>query len=324
MDYFLGFDIGATKSHALLADKTGQVRGFANTGPGNHEVVGWPGLEDALQSLTHDVLNQARLSPDQISAAGFGLAGYDWPSQREPHIRAIETLGLACPIELVNDAVLGIIAGTSGGWGLAVISGTGENCWGIDRERRIGHMTGNSRLMGEYGGAGTIVERAIRDVAKAWGKRGPETALINAFIAAAGATDLDDLLEGLILERYWLDASHVRIVFDIAGGGDPVAIEAIRWAGEELGDLILGVSRQLNLIDTDYEIVMVGNTFKGGELLIEPMKQAVLAESPGATFLKLNVPPVTGGVLLGMELVDSPWLKVRQRLFQEIVTILEK
>jgi N-acetylglucosamine kinase-like BadF-type ATPase len=318
MQYFLGFDIGATKSHALLADDTGQVRGFSNTGPGNHEVVGWAGLRNALQSLTNDVLEQENIPIGQISAAGFGLAGYDWPSQRGPHLEAIDTLNFSCPIELVNDAVLGIIAGTSQGWGLAVISGTGENCWGIDRERRIGHMTGNSHLMGEYGGAGTIVERAIRDVAKAWGKRGPETALSSALIAAAGAADPDDLLEGLILERYRLDASHVRIIFEVAKAGDQIAIETIRWAGEELADMILGVSRQLNLVGADYEVVMVGNTFKGGDLLIAPMKSAVHAVSPGASFLRLNIPPVAGGVILAMEQVYPPAPEVRQMLFKSL------
>ena len=31
--YYLGVDIGATKSHALIADETGRVVGFGAAGP---------------------------------------------------------------------------------------------------------------------------------------------------------------------------------------------------------------------------------------------------------------------------------------------------
>ena len=49
MHYFLGIDIGGTKSHALIADETGRAVGFGQGGPGNHEVVGYSGLEAMLQ-----------------------------------------------------------------------------------------------------------------------------------------------------------------------------------------------------------------------------------------------------------------------------------
>lgn len=38
--YFLGVDIGGTKSHALVADETGQALGLGVGGAGNYEVVG--------------------------------------------------------------------------------------------------------------------------------------------------------------------------------------------------------------------------------------------------------------------------------------------
>ena len=50
MNYFLGIDIGATKSHALIADENGCAVGFGQGGPGNHEVVGYEGLTATLQA----------------------------------------------------------------------------------------------------------------------------------------------------------------------------------------------------------------------------------------------------------------------------------
>ena len=73
---------------------------------------------------------------DAIGGAGFGISGYDWPSERQPTLQAIATLGLSCPVDAVNDALIGLLAGSAQGWGIAVVSGTGCNCRGWDRERR--------------------------------------------------------------------------------------------------------------------------------------------------------------------------------------------
>ena len=48
--YFLGVDIGGTKSHALIADGEGNAVGFGTYGPGNHEEVGYEGLRIALSN----------------------------------------------------------------------------------------------------------------------------------------------------------------------------------------------------------------------------------------------------------------------------------
>src|SRR5512136_1014196 len=97
----------------------------------------------------------AHLSKEQIAGAGFGVAGYDFPPEREPTLRAIdEALGLTAPVDAVNDAVLGILTGCAAGWGLAVVSGTGCNCWGRDQiGRRYGQVTGHSFFLGENAGA---------------------------------------------------------------------------------------------------------------------------------------------------------------------------
>lgn len=325
-NYYLGVDIGATKSHALIADESGRAIGFGHAGPGNHEVVGWDGFRSVLNEITNQALASARIDRSQIVGAGFGIAGYDWPSQLQPTLDGIATLKLNCPLKVVNDAVLGIFAGASDGWGVAIISGTGENCWGVDQQRNFGHMTGNSHLMGENGGAGTIVLQAIRSIAKAWGLRGPETDLSPAFLAHTGATDLDDFLEGLVMERYRISAADAPLVFEVAKRGDAVAVGVIRWAALELADLIKGVARQLKIETQEFEVILIGSTFKGGPLLLDPMKVAVREFAPKAQFVRLNAPPVVGGVLLGMEQAGVDNTAERKQLVastQEIIQQLD-
>ncbi len=133
MRYFLGVDIGGTKSHAIIADETGAVKGFAHAGAGNHEVAGYEGLAAVLQALLTDACAAAAIDSSEVAGAGFGVAGYDWPSERQATLDAIATLGPRCPVEAVNDTLIGLLAGAEAGWGVAIVGGTSNNCRGWDR-----------------------------------------------------------------------------------------------------------------------------------------------------------------------------------------------
>jgi N-acetylglucosamine kinase-like BadF-type ATPase len=319
---FLGVDIGATKSHALIADERGQARGFGHAGPGNHEVVGYDGLKAVLADIVGQALSAARIGIDDIAGGGFGVAGYDWPSERGDTLDAIATLGLNCPIEAVNDALIGLLAGAAQGWGVAVIGGTSNNCWGWGPGRRpVGHVTGNGMMFAEYGGAAELVWKARSAVAAEYTRRGPETALTPAFIRIAGAASLEDLLDGLSQERYHIGAEHAPLVFQLADAGDAVAAECIAWAGRELGSLANGVIRQTGIADEAFEVVLVGSLFNGGERLIHPMRETIHNLAPRARLVKLTAPPVVGAVILGMEMAGADASAVRAGLTASAASI---
>ncbi|MBE7469381.1 MAG: ATPase [Anaerolineae bacterium] len=325
--YFLGIDTGATKSHALIADETGRALGFGWGGSGNPDSVGHAGLAEVLQEIVQQALTGAGISISQIAGAGFGIAGYDWPSQREPILQTLQVLQLgAIPLELVNDALIGLLAGAAEGWGVAVVAGTSCNCWGWDRQRRLGRMTGFSHLFGEAAGGHELVFKAIHAVAAEWTRRGPATRLTPAFIQWAEAQNLEDLLEGLSRRRYKLSAAAAPVVFRVAAEGDPVALELVRWAGQELGSLAIGVIRQLNFEALDFEVVMAGSFFNGSPLIGETMRQTIHTVAPGARLVRLTVPPVVGGVLLGMEQAGLNPLPLREALIRstdELIAIRE-
>ncbi len=301
MKYYLGVDVGGTKTHALIADELGVAVGFGEAGPGNHEVVGYEGLAGALRECTQAALEQARLEIQQISAGGFGIAGYDWPSEKESTLNAIAVLGLNASVEVVNDTVVGLLAGASKGWGVAVDAGTGENCWGRDRSGWEAHMTGSGSIFGEYGGAGSLVEQAMRSISLAWGLRGPTTRLTQAFIEATGASSPDDLLEGLSQARYWVDNSLAPTVFKVAREGDEVAKGIVTWAGCELASMVNGIARQLKFEGEVCQVVMIGGMFKNSDILVEPFKTEVCKVLAKAQFIRLEEPPAMGGVILAMQ-----------------------
>jgi N-acetylglucosamine kinase-like BadF-type ATPase len=50
--YFLGADVGSTKTHVAIADETGRVLGLGGSGPGNPDNVGYEGLRRTLEIAT--------------------------------------------------------------------------------------------------------------------------------------------------------------------------------------------------------------------------------------------------------------------------------
>ena len=159
---FLGIDVGGSKTHALLSDETGQVLGFGVGPGGNPEMVGYEGLTLAMQTTIHQACNGSGIKRQQISAAGFGIAGYDWPFQYTDTLRAVQALGLDTEILVIeNDAVPPIYGGTTHGWGIAACVGTGNNVRGVDAQGNIGRITGNSSTFGEFGGAGEIMQTDV-------------------------------------------------------------------------------------------------------------------------------------------------------------------
>jgi len=309
--YFFGVDTGATKSHGLIADEHGRAVGFARAGSGNHEDVGYDGVVHTLQSLLRDATASAGISATQIAGAGFGIAGYDWPSERADTLAAIGALGLTCPVEAVNDTIVGLVAGAEQGWGVALVAGTSNNCRGWDRTHREGRVMGNGYMFAEYGGSGELVTRAVQAVSKEWTRRGPATLLTQRFVELTGARDAADLLEGLSQGLYEIDAGHAPVVFEIARAGDAVAREVIRWTAEELASLAIGVIRQLALEREAFDVVLVGSLYSGGPLFTEPLQAAIHAEAPGARLVRLTAPPVVGAVLIGMQMagLDAPRLR---------------
>jgi N-acetylglucosamine kinase-like BadF-type ATPase len=323
MNYYLGADLGATKTHTLIVDETGRALGFAESGPGNHEDIGYDGMLESMQQGLQTALQNAGLTEADIAGAGFGVAGYDWPSEAAATTDVISKLGLGAPYKFVNDSVLGLLAGAQEGWGVVVVSGTGSNCRGWDREhKREGRVTGHGVLMGEGAGGSELIFRTMQHVGYAWTKRGPMTALVDAFIQYAGAKDLEDLMRGYTTYEFRIGAEAAPIVFRVAEGGDAVARSLIHWAGCELGEMANAVIRQLEFENLAFDIVLTGSMFEGGKLLIEPMRETILNVAPKARLVLLQAPPVIGAVILGMEAADiAATSSIRKAMAETIFSV---
>lgn len=314
--YYLGVDIGGTKSHALLSDDCGNVIALGTSGAANHQSVGYEQMVNVMRDIIEQTLSISGIKIDQIAGAGFGIAGFDWMSEKAMMLSSIAKTGLTCPVEVVNDTLIGLLAGASGGWGVAVVSGTGCNCWGWDKQRNIGRVTGYGMRMAEGAGGEELVEKAIQAVSLEWSRRGQPTALSQELMKVCGAKDLSALMEGLCLGSYDFDAALAPLVFKCAKAGDMASREIINWAGQQLGNMAIGVIHQLGFESLEFEVILVGSMYDGGSLLIDPMTVLIHSIAKHAKLIRLNTLPAVGGVLLGMDTAGKRQPEVRNNLIE--------
>lgn len=314
--YLLGLDTGSSKTHALISDLLGNVKGFADAGCGNYEMVGVKNFTRILNHVTDKAIAAAEINKDEIAAMGFGFAGFDWPSEADMMNKAINSLGIQSPYQFVNDVTIGLIAGSSEGWGVAADAGTGNNVRGRDKFGKIGRITGNGMRFGEFGGASELVWSSMVFTTYAWSKRESKTQLTNLLIDFAKVKGEDELIEGLAMGKIHLSSELAIEILQLAREGDLGAKQVVEFNAVELAKNVNAVVRQLDFQDIAFEVIMIGSVFKAGEIYTKPFQDTILKFAPEASFIRLSVPPVVGSVLLAGETIGVRSDKFRKNLIR--------
>ena len=301
MTLVLGIDGGGTKTHAVVADSEGTVRGFATSGPANWEVVGLRGAGESLREASRRALEAAGAQVGDVAASAFGLAGIDWDSDLPRMTAEVDGLGLSGPVEVTNDSFIALRAGTADGVGVVVIAGTGAISAGRSRDGRTFRTLGQGAEFGDTGSASDVSDAALRAVAYAYTGRGPQTELTELLCSLYGCRSSAELLERASRggER---SRSAAPTVLRSAEGGDEVARGIVRWAGRELGESALLSARRLGMTGDGFDLVLAGGLFRGDStLLLETLGACVHAEAPGARLVQLDTAPVAGAALMALD-----------------------
>jgi ubiquinone/menaquinone biosynthesis C-methylase UbiE len=80
--------------------------------------------------------------------------------------------------------------------------------------------------------------------------------------------------------------------------------------------MAVGVANQLGLQNEPFDVVLIGSIFDGHPAIKESLGETIRQVAPGARLVRLNVPPVVGGVLLGMEAAGVDFHTRRQQLIE--------
>ena len=328
----LAVDVGNRKTDLALVAADGSVLAAARGATASHQAVGPARALEQLVRLATRAAAEAGVSP--AGAAGeraamvaplaqvgaFCLAGADTPRDVRRLERAIGRLGLVRDVIVRNDADAALRAGAPDGRGVALICGEGFNCLGVNPDGRTVRFPALGPISGDWGGGHALGLAALGAALRGRDGRGPRTALERAVPAYFGLRRPLDvtfaIYTGRLAERRLGELAPV--VFAIAGSGDPEARGIADHLADELAGAAVATIRRLRLVRARVSVVLAGGVFGTDDVVFHArLRDRIQTGVPRANVARLEVPPVAGAALLGLDWIGAP-APARERLQREM------
>jgi N-acetylglucosamine kinase-like BadF-type ATPase len=281
------------------------------------------GLEESvglLQRLLDEALDAVGGNGERpLATAQVFLAGVDFPAEEEAVRVALEERRWAEHVEVGNDTLAVLRAGTERGWGVAVVCGAGINCVGVGADGRKVRFPALGSITGDWGGGYDVGLEALFLAARSEDGRGLRTSLEQAVPRHFGLDTPSVLAEaihaGAIRQRRLIELAPV--VFAEAAR-DEVAAGIVKHLADEVVALARAAIVRLGLEREPVEVLLGGGLLRAGD---ERLLRAIvdgLAEVSGAVAVHAtDAPPVVGSALSGLDRLgadDSAKDRVRREL----------
>jgi N-acetylglucosamine kinase-like BadF-type ATPase len=300
--YVMGIDGGATKTLAAVLDLDERALHLGHAGPSNEDAVGARAAVDAMMLAADEAIERAGISAEKLGPAVLAIAGTDTDAVAE-HVRGAR----ADRWIVVNDVVGAWATATGGGPGVAVISGTGSNVFGVGgtgpgaRSWRAG---GWGHLLGDEGSGYWLGIQSIKAALRDREASGPQTALGEAACAFFGQPTVEALASHVYSKPLTKGeiAAFATETGRLAEGGDEVARRLYERGAAELAEQVAAVIRQTGLAEVaaGFPVGLIGSAFKAGPVFVEPFARAVREHAGRAQVRTVEMAPVGGSLLLAM------------------------
>lgn len=310
--YWLGVDGGGTNTRALIfraplepdVDLANYLVGEGRAAAANFHRVG---VESATQAVTTAIIlacRQANIIPHQITAGCIGLAGVSHPDNHRKMYDAIEEAMPALHFTLETDARIALAGATAGKPGIVIIAGTGSIAYGVNKDGEVARAGGWGPTLGDEGSGTYIGRRALEAVMTAYDRRAhDETALtekVCRFFKVNTPPELPAVIYNPDHNVMPQIAQLSRIVVETAQAGDATAIDILKDSAHELARAIKAVITQLDLQDEAFRIGYVGGVFGAGELILQPLREEIIAVAPQANLAPPLYKPAMGAAQMAM------------------------
>lgn len=314
MSLYLGVDAGSTKTRAAVCDARGRVLGQATGGFGS--VEGPDGVDAGVAEIARTAgraLAEAGRAAVDVAAACYAIAGNDGPEDDAAIRTGLGAAGLP-PVAsggilvTVNDGYAALRGGLRRDWGVVSSAGTGTVVVGRGRDGRVVQVGGIGPLSGDAAGGAYLGVMAVQAVMMAEQGALAPTALRPAVCALAGTDDLLTLLRrqdgGALAHRL---STLAAAVHRAAADGDGAAQDLLVRVGTHLGRMATGAIVQLDLLDSDVEVVLAGGTYRGpSPLMADAVTLEVHRRAPRAQVHRALREPVAGALIIAREAHAGP------------------
>jgi N-acetylglucosamine kinase-like BadF-type ATPase len=270
------------------------------------------GLARATENLDKAIaaaFSDAGLAPARVDTAVLAMAGSDRDEIRRPVATWADERRLAGCFRLVSDAVPVLWAGTTEGWGVALISGTGSFAFGQSRDGRQARSGGWGRLLGDEGSGYAIALAGLRAATREADSRGPSTRLLPAILHRLRLDRPEQLITAVNRAALGADpldvAALAEVVIATDADGDAVAGRILDEAAADLAELVAAVADKLELAAKSFPLALAGGVLVGSSLLREKLKRQLESLGVVPESLRTVPEPVWGAVLLGEDTASN-------------------
>ena len=294
MSYILGVDGGATKTIALIAERSGRVLGAGRSG--SSDIHNEPSAEIAIENVAASVREAATAASvdlADLAASVLGLCGADWPEDVELYRGTLSARLRMLPPTIVNDAFNTLRAGTADGVGVAVVMGTG----GAISARGPRGATWFSGERMEATGALEFGRWAFDRLIRGEYGSGLEPAFQAAALQAYDVTSVEELIHTVTRSGGLGRRSLSRlapIVLQAGHSGDPEVVRLLAGHGAFLAGYVRRASERVALVADGASVTLAGGLFKhhGTEL-----RGAIETALPEYRINACRLEPAYGAVL---------------------------
>jgi N-acetylglucosamine kinase-like BadF-type ATPase len=337
----IAVDGGNSKTDMALVAGDGALLASAR-GPGmDAQRDGARQTVQIIGDLLRKVTAEAAPAPGRPAAVHLSacVANADLPEEEERVCAALRAQGWSLTTSVVNDTFAVLRAGLPDGtgpaghgaerhgaerhgaerhgaerhgaerhWGVAVTCGAGINCVGVAPDGRTHRFLALGSKSGDWGGGSGLGRAAVWWAIRAEDGRGPATSLREAVPAHFGAGSMHDV--AVAMQRGAITEDDVTgltpVLFGCAGRGDVVAGDLVSRQAEEVCVMAVAAMRRLGLAGQATPVVLGGGLLTARDpLLTAGIADRLAAAAPHAVMRIIDVPPIAGAALLGLDEVRA-------------------
>jgi N-acetylglucosamine kinase-like BadF-type ATPase len=308
----IGIDGGGTRLRAAIASSDGQLLGSGEAGAGNYHDVGADEVRANIGRAVTKAWAAARLSARRVDAIFLGLGSVVTPEDHAVVRSIVRDLAIVpddC-IGVDHDLRVALAGGLAAQPGIVLIAGTGSSSYGRNELGQSWQAGGWGPILDDPGSSHWLGLHAMIAAIRDHDGRGPATLLRSRVMNALGLSDIREILRRVELEgmKRGEIAALAPLVTAAAAEGDGVARMLIERGVDDLAIMVATVSEQLKFasLSAVIPVVVTGGLTNASSVFMLPLQKAVKRRVPAAGIVEARLPPVLGGVLLAIEMLDLP------------------
>ncbi|GAC1566533.1 MAG: BadF/BadG/BcrA/BcrD ATPase family protein [Ktedonobacteraceae bacterium] len=311
MRYVLGVDGGNTKTIALVAALDGTIAGAGRSGCGDiyNAPVAGTHLPDPASAAINNIefavetaLQAAHVTPSELQAGVFSMAGADWPEDFTLLNSAMRLRGYGRSITVQNDAMGVLHAGVASNIGVSVICGTGGTTGARGPDGCFWH---SSVWQDQAGGSSQRGLLALEAVVRSELGIDPPTTLKQRFLEYFGQESVEEILH-LLTGRGQHPSRRMDgmtpYLLDEAEAGDVAARKVVLEHGHAMGEYAKFAARFVGLEGAPFTLVLAGGVLRHpSTLLADAIVERVQTTSPDVRPTRCRFEPVIGALFSALE-----------------------